>query len=51
MRVSNFSNEEIEGLAIFYDAGEGSEVRITDKINYDTSLDVCKVPPTLEEGG
>ena len=28
--------------------GEGSEVSITEKINYDTSLDACKDPPTLE---
>ena len=31
------------------DSGEGSELRITDKINYDTILDAFKVPLALEE--
>ena len=30
---------------------EGSEVIILENINDDTSLDACKGPPTLEEGG
>ena len=30
--------------------GEGSEISITEKINYDTSLDAFKGPPTLEVG-
>ena len=29
--------------------GLGSEVRTPDNINDDTNLDVCKLPPTLEE--
>ena len=31
--------------------GKGSEVKIIDKSNDETSLDACKVPPTLEGGG
>ena len=31
------------------DVGGGSEVRILENSSYDTSLDVCKGPPTLEE--
>ena len=51
MRGSKFSNEEIEGLEKFDDAGEVLEVRITGNVNCDTSLDTCKGPPNLEEGG
>ena len=36
---------EIEGLEKCDDAGEGSEVSITENINDGPSLDECKVPP------
>ena len=32
------------------DSGEGSVMSIMENINDDTSLDVCKVPPSLEVG-
>ena len=44
------SNEEIYGLEIVDDSGEGSVMSIMENINDDTSLDTCKVPTTLEEG-
>ena len=47
MKGYKISNEEREGLEKCDDAGEGSEVSITEDINYDTSLDECKVPPTF----
>ena len=47
-----FCNEEkcysYKGLEKVDGACEGSEVRITDNINDDTSLDAYKGPPTLE---
>ena len=43
-------SDSYKGLAKVYGAGEGSDVRITENINYDTSLDACKGLPTLEVG-
>ena len=42
-----FLNEEIESLKTFDDAGEGSEVSITDKTNDEMVLDQCQGPATL----
>ena len=51
MKVSLCNEEKSDsykGLEKVDGVGEGSEVSITEKINYDTSLDACKDPPTLE---
>ena len=49
-----FYNEEksdsYKRLEKFDGAGEGSKSIITEKINNDTSLDACKISPTLEVG-
>ena len=44
------NSDSYKGLVNVYEAGESSEVIITVNINYDTSLDECKGPPTLEMG-
>ena len=43
-------SDSFKGLAKVDGAGEGSAVSITENINDDISLDVCKGPPTLEVG-
>ena len=43
-------SDSYKGLEIFDGAGEGSEVRMIEEVNDNTSLDACKGPPTLEVG-
>ena len=47
---NEYQSDSYKGLAKVDGSGKGSEVRITENINDDTSLDACKGPPTLEVG-
>ena len=46
--INKWKSDLYKGLENVYSAGEGSEVIITENINDETSLDVCKGPNTLE---